>query len=95
MGHTLAHHGARSPETLGFMRKALDLRAVDLVGLLGVGAETVSPWETRERQVEHRDFALLGGLVADGPAGRDETRARLQALQAPAKVPSRVRSEAA
>ena len=43
MGHTLAHHGARSPETLGFMRKALDLRAVDLVGLLGVGAETVSP----------------------------------------------------
>jgi len=91
----LADAGTRTPETFRFMRKALRLRAIDLGELLNVTPETISRWERGGLPVEHRALALLGGLVADKLAGRQETQARLLALRSPAEVPSTVRLDAA
>jgi DNA-binding transcriptional regulator YiaG len=64
----LARLGRRSGPALRFMRKALGYRAVELAAL-DVAPETLSRWETGEREVEGRAFALVGLLVlASTPA---------------------------
>lgn len=91
----LASVGVATPEAFRFMRKALGLRLVDLAELLGVRLETVSRWETGAIPVEHRAVALLGAMVADRLEGKQDTRARLEALRSPAKVPREVRLKVA
>ncbi len=90
-----AEHGVCEPEVFRFMRKALGLRATDLAALLDVTGETVSRWERGAVPVEHRALALLGAMVSDRLAGREQTQARLQALREPAKVPRRVHLDVA
>ena len=89
--------GVRARLHVGRARGArpLRLRAIDLGELLNVTPETISRWERGGLPVEHRALALLGGLVADKLAGRQETQARLLALRSPAEVPSTVRLDAA
>jgi transcriptional regulator with XRE-family HTH domain len=68
------------------MRKALGLRAADLAGLLGVAAETVSRWETGQRDVDRGALALVGGLVVDRLEGSTATLDRLRALAKPPRT---------
>jgi len=91
----LADDGARSAEAFRFMRKALGLQAVALAELLDSTPETISRWEHGKRPVDARAFALLGVMVADRIAGRNDTRARLEALRSPSKVPHTVTLEVA
>jgi len=79
----LAKTGVSTCEALRFMRKALQLRAVDLAALLGVTPETVSRWETGKLSLEHRALALLGSLVVEKSEGRTSTLDRLRALLEP------------
>jgi putative zinc finger/helix-turn-helix YgiT family protein len=86
----LARMGRCTPATFRFMRKAVGLSGVALAELLGVEPETVSRWENGARRIDRGVFVLLGGLVTDQLAGRDDTRKRLDALRKPAKTPRMV-----
>jgi putative zinc finger/helix-turn-helix YgiT family protein len=87
----LANAGRVSGPALRFMRKALGLRAVDLAEQLDMSPETVSRWETGEREVPGFAFAVVGGLVVDRIAGRHETADRLRAIKSPRPTEGRVR----
>jgi putative zinc finger/helix-turn-helix YgiT family protein len=89
----IARLGLRSGDGFRFMRKALGLSGVATAELLDVSAETVSRWE--HGKPEARTFALLGSVVSDRLAGRDETVQRLQALQSAQRKPTKVRVDAA
>jgi putative zinc finger/helix-turn-helix YgiT family protein len=86
----LARLGRCTPPAFRFMRKALGLSGVALAELLGVEPETISRWENGARALDRSAFALLGGLVAERIEGRDDTRARLEALRKPLKKPKSV-----
>jgi putative zinc finger/helix-turn-helix YgiT family protein len=86
----LARMGHCNPIAFRFVRKALGLSGVELAELLGVKPETISRWENGARELDRGAFALVGGLVTDRIEGRDETRARLEALRAPVKKAPRV-----
>ncbi len=67
-----------------FMRRVLGLRGRDLGQLLQVSLETISRWETGKRAVDHRGFALLGILVRERTAGKNDIMSHLERLtQAP------------
>jgi DNA-binding transcriptional regulator YiaG len=74
----LAELGAHSAEVFKFMRKALGLRAADLGALLDVAAETVSRWETGEREVDRKAAALVQAMVIEAGEGKGDTRRRLE-----------------
>ncbi|HVE85768.1 MAG TPA: type II TA system antitoxin MqsA family protein [Myxococcales bacterium] len=74
----LAELGAHSGETFRFMRKTLGLRAAELGGLLDVTAETISRWETGEREVDRKAAALLQAMVIEAASGKGDTRRRLE-----------------
>jgi putative zinc finger/helix-turn-helix YgiT family protein len=86
----LARMGRCTPAAFKFMRKALGLSGVALAELLGVEPETVSRWENGARGLDRGAFALLGGLAMERIEGRDDTRARLEALRKPLKKPKTV-----
>jgi DNA-binding transcriptional regulator YiaG len=86
----LAKAGARSGEAMRFMRKAIGLRASDLASLLDVAPETLSRWETGEREAPRVYFAALGGMVLDRVAGSTATADRLCALRGDGPKPPRV-----
>ena len=86
----LAGMGHCNPIAFRFMRKALGLSGVELAELLGVKAETISRWENGARALDRGAFALVAGLIADRIEGRNDTRARLEALRAPVKKAPRV-----
>jgi len=86
----LARMGRGTPAAFKFMRKALGLSGVALAELLGTAPETVSRWENGARALDRGAFALLGGLLTDRLEGRNDTRARLEALRKPAKKAPRV-----
>src|SRR6185437_453729 len=50
---------AGSGEAFRWMRKALDLRAIDVAVLLGVTPETISRWETGRVTIDRGAMALL------------------------------------
>lgn len=84
IARALATSGANSGEAFRFQRKALGLRASDLAELLGVAAETMSRWETGQREVNRGALVTLGSLVLDRCEGRATTLDRLRTLrQAP------------
>src|SRR5688500_12104942 len=56
----LATHGVCTGESFRFVRKALGMRAADVGTVLGVTPETVSRWETGQRDVDRHVFAMLG-----------------------------------
>jgi putative zinc finger/helix-turn-helix YgiT family protein len=74
----LAEIGAHSGETFKFMRKTLGLRAADLGELLDVKAETISRWETGEREVDRKAAALLQAMVIEAAMGKRDTQQRLE-----------------
>ena len=84
----LARLGRRSGPALRFMRKALGYRAVELAALLDVAPETLSRWETGEREVEGRAFALVGLLARAAHDDRDDVVATLRAIREPASLES-------
>jgi putative zinc finger/helix-turn-helix YgiT family protein len=89
----LARLGIRTGAAFKFMRKVLQMRAVDLAELLDVTAETISRWETGEP--EARAFALLGSMVSERMRGDQQTVERLRALRSPPPRPTRVKVTAA
>lgn len=81
----IAEHGPVSGEAFKWMRKAgLAMRAVDLAALLGVAPETLSRWETGEREVPRAEWAAVAALVLEQPR---EKRPMLERLQRLAKGP--------
>lgn len=63
---------------LKFIRHTLGLKQVELAELLGYKAETLSRWETGEREVPRLVRVVLAGVVADRLAGQEETLHRLR-----------------
>lgn len=85
----VATQGLDSADSFKFMRKAMELRAVDLAELLAVTPETVSRWETGKVPVERRALALLQSLVVEYADGSTDTLDRLRALASRKKRPKR------
>ena len=79
----LVKRGLRGGDTFRFIRKALGMRAADLARVMNVAAETVSRWETAQREVDWPEFLLLGALVDDKLAGRTTVLSRAEALASP------------
>jgi YgiT-type zinc finger domain-containing protein len=81
---TLAESGVASVEAFRWMRKALDLRAMDLAELLNVPPETITHWEAGRGTPDRAALALLGLMVMDHVRGNtvtlDSLRARAQAI---------------
>ncbi len=73
----LARTGPISGETFRRMRKAVALQAKTLAAKLAVAPETVSRWETGERDVDRSAWMLLGSIVLDAQASRSDTLIRL------------------
>ena len=69
----LAGAGATSGEAFRAMRKALDLRAIDVAALLGVTPETISRWETGRVPIDRGALALLALMVLDHARGSAAT----------------------
>jgi putative zinc finger/helix-turn-helix YgiT family protein len=76
----LATHGICTGDAFKFIRKALGMRASDVGGVLGVTPETVSRWETGQRDVDRHVFALLGELAIAAVEGRPSPAERFKAL---------------
>jgi len=75
----LAGSGETSGEAFRWMRKALDLRAIDIAALLGVTPETISRWETGRVTIDRGAMALLALMVLDHAR---ESAATMDALRA-------------
>lgn len=84
----LTELGEHSGEAFRFMRKAIELKAVELAQLLGTTPETISRWENNKVEVDGGAFVVLGDLVEDYRSGSTRTRQKLAALQAPKPVKS-------
>jgi len=86
----LAELGASSGEAFKFMRKAIGMKAADLAALLHVVPETVSRWETGQRNVDYGAMVVLGAIALDQLEGRTRTLDLLRALREPAKATGEV-----
>lgn len=96
IANELARMGRCTPAAFTFMRKALGLSGIALAELLGTTPETISRWENGARTLDGSAFVLVAGIVAERIDGREDTRARLEALRRPTKRAARVvRVEAA
>src|SRR5262245_31438496 len=76
---TLAESGVASGDAFRWMRKALDLRAIDVAELFSVTPETVSRWETGRVAADRAALALLGLMVMDHARGSSATVDSLRA----------------
>jgi DNA-binding transcriptional regulator YiaG len=76
----LALNGVCTGEAFRFMRKALGMRAADVGAVLGVTPETISRWETGQREVDSHVFAMLGEIAIAEMEGRPSPKARFKAL---------------
>lgn len=76
----LARKGILSGEAFRFMRKSIGLRASELAPLLDLTSETISRWEKEHRLPDRKAMMVLGALVLEQLAGRDEILKRLQSL---------------
>ncbi|MEY4515558.1 MAG: hypothetical protein RLZZ450_7680 [Pseudomonadota bacterium] len=87
----LAVHGVCTGEAFKFMRKALGMRATDVGAVLGVTPETVSRWETGQRDVDRHVFAMLGEIAIAVAEGRPSPVERFKALaSADRKLPGKI-----
>jgi putative zinc finger/helix-turn-helix YgiT family protein len=64
----LATHGPVSGATFRAMRKSIPLSAVALAEILHVAGETISRWETGERDVDRAAWLVVRDLVLDPKA---------------------------
>lgn len=87
----LALAGEATGEVFKFIRKAVGMKASELAELLGVAAETISRWETGEREVDRGAFALLADIARERLEGRASTLGMLKALRAPRRLAKTVR----
>jgi DNA-binding XRE family transcriptional regulator len=79
----IASRGIVTGREFKFIRKAADLRAVDLAELLDVTPETVSRWEHDERPIPRLVAFTIGELYLHPKI----TRAKLEALATPRPKP--------
>ena len=79
---SLASSGETSGAAFRWMRKALDLRAIDVAALLGVAPETSSRWETGRVAIDRSALALLALMVLDHARGSAATIDALRARAA-------------
>jgi DNA-binding transcriptional regulator YiaG len=70
VAQSLARHGPVNGETLRSMRKSIPLSATALAALLRVAPETISRWETGEREVDRAAWLVVRGLTLDPDATR-------------------------
>lgn len=74
------------PEGFRYMRKALGMKAEQLATLLDVARETLSRWETGDREIPRMAWALLAGIVLEGSTGSSPTLSRLVDFKEPPKL---------
>jgi putative zinc finger/helix-turn-helix YgiT family protein len=86
IARALATSGASSGEAFRFMRKVLAYTAAELGDLLGVASETISRWETGQRDVDRGALVAVGSLVLDQIEGKTTTLDRLRALREPPRL---------
>jgi hypothetical protein len=94
VGAHIAEHGPIAGAELAFLRTLLTVRATELAELLSVRAEHVSRWENDRVPIDRNAWMVVGDLVRDVIAGRDDTRRRLASLARPPKA-KRIRVEPA
>lgn len=82
----IAEHGPIGGAGLEFMRVALQITGVELAKLLGVRNETVSRWENGRGSIDRNAWMVVGDLLRDRAAGRNDTEKRLKALGRPSKA---------
>jgi putative zinc finger/helix-turn-helix YgiT family protein len=75
----LAESGVASGDAFRWMRKALELRAIDVAELFSVTPETISRWETGRVAPDRAALALLGLMVMDHARGSTATADSLRA----------------
>lgn len=83
----LAVSAAIGGEGFKYMRKALGIKAKHLASLLDVTRETLSRWETGEREIPRMAWTLLAGMVLEGSNERSPTLSLLVGLKDPVKLP--------
>jgi DNA-binding transcriptional regulator YiaG len=76
----LALEGPVHGEAFRFMRGALGMTAKALAELLGVAPETVSRWETGERDVDRGAWLTLGSLVLERAGQPPAVQVRMSRL---------------
>lgn len=76
----LALEGPADGASFRFMRTTLGLRATELAGWLDVRAETLSRWETAERDVDRTAWLALGTLVLERLGRATDLQVRMQGL---------------
>lgn len=90
----IATHGPVTGEGFTFIRDALGLQAQQLAPLLGRRPEALSRWENDRGEIDRAAWAVLGAMVAERLAGRDDTLERMRTLVHAKKVPVTVKLEA-
>jgi len=91
VARSLALAGASSGEVFKFQRKALGLKATELGELLDATPETISRWETGQREIPRAALAVVGTLVEDALGDRTDTASKLRALAKPKKLAKQIR----
>lgn len=71
----LVVRGVKNGEQFKFVRKAAGLRAVDLAGLLGVDAKTISRWETGETPIPRAELFVMRELIEQPVVARKKLEA--------------------
>src|SRR5215216_2683143 len=67
----IAKRGIRDAKELKFVRKTIDIKALDLGELLDVAAETVSRWENEKLPIPRYAVFILGELAQHPKATRE------------------------
>lgn len=88
IGAWLVEHGARTGDSLRWLRKTLGMKAIELAEVLGVTAETISRWENDRLEVDPIAWVVIGAIVRDHAAGETHTVDALRAARSRPKLPN-------
>jgi len=87
----LVRTGNVSGAAFRFVRKSVGITAQDFAALLGVTPGTISRWEQGHDDVDRAAWVVLGSMLHDKRAGRDDTRRTLEAAAHPTPMPTVVK----
>jgi DNA-binding transcriptional regulator YiaG len=75
----IVENGAKSPETLRYLRNLSGRKQNEVSALLGVKPETVSRWESGDNPFDLASWEAISSLALDRISGRSDTEDKLRA----------------